>query len=692
MGLLVRFWRAFKEFLLNYQELRNVPDDVGQYKDIFDSISYRIYHDNSEGVESLFALIPETSSRHVLNAKYFWLARYYLNSDNIKKSIYYFNLMDEKYDKYLFNSAYLWLGRIYLNTDVKKSIECWEKISKKQKKIYYQAQMEMEEYYYRVKDYSKSILCLLELLEIADDIAPLDKNYLYWELSHSYRINNQNEKAKEYLQRIPVGRTLEYGYALIEYYILDNTEDSKNNLLLIEQDWSFAYDLAQFHLGNIAWGRGNKEQAINNWLQVTDKDHWCYQEAQTNLFQKAINYALENKKYDLLNDLLLAITLQVFKYEIEILRKALGLIEYFEDSLFSIYLVVEKIKKVLQINLDSSLNSYSLHVAHYTSCYVAKIILGTEIQTGSLQLSVADLMNDPTEGKILHYILGQPNWLTHRFNHRYYQAYASCFSFNHDSLNQFRLYGKEAGKEATGVSMVFDIDMFAHNAFSANISLVNDIKKSFKSDDVENLDKPIKSSHEMIKYPIYHCIYYDPKSDYYKLAGRAEMTFYRQGKIDGKLPDAIRDDWEEYLKIIKQKEGKLKNSFNELKDTLVSIDSILLSMRNIKVEKTEKVTNLINDILLPIQFLVKHAAYIEEDECRMLYITNAGSDVIKEQSGRLYIEYEPSVVEYLDKIYLSDGAKDERAFLERAWQKALDRDGITDQSIDIRDSDNPFRI
>lgn len=104
------------------------------------------------------------------------------------------------------------------------------------------------------------------------------------------------------------------------------------------------------------------------------------------------------------------------------------------------------------------------------------------------------------------------------------------------------------------------------------------------------------------------------------------------------------------------------------------------------------IINLINDILLPIQYLVKHAAFIEEDECRMLYITHSGSDVIKEKNNRLYIEYDVSIARYLDKIYLSNGAKGERAFLERAWQLALNREVIANKIIDIRDSDNPFRI
>ena len=33
-------------------------------------------------------------------------------------------------------------------------------------------------------------------------------------------------------------------------------------------------------------------------------------------------------------------------------------------------------------------------------------------------------------------------------------SFISCFTFNNDSLNQFRLYGKQDNKEASGVSLV----------------------------------------------------------------------------------------------------------------------------------------------------------------------------------------------------------------------------------------------
>src|SRR5699024_8115231 len=112
--------------------------------------------------------------------------------------------------------------------------------------------------------------------------------------------------------------------------------------------------------------------------------------------------------------------LEKYQYNVHILKKILdlGMRKKIVQRILALYELVEKIKGELQIKKpkvkkgEFDISDYCNKFAHYTSCTIAKMILGyDQVSSGSLQLSVADLMNDPTEGKILHYILEKPDWL-----------------------------------------------------------------------------------------------------------------------------------------------------------------------------------------------------------------------------------------------------------------------------------------
>lgn len=543
---------------------------------------------------------------------------------------------------------------------------------------------------------------LFDLIPNLKDPKLLSKKYFWQGRFYKERYGNL-DKAFEYLSKVQSFEKNDVFFHaaqlhLATVYMCRQEYESALKYINLIKDYQNA-DF-QLHLGiliaEINWIHLDKrEDAIDFWLSVPDKKSNIYKTSQVALLYEAAVYRIQNKDFHKLGKILDTLNLKDLEYDTLLLKRILNNTGAIENIL-NVYLTVDKIKTELQVKQKIEVEGgfgifdYCNKFAHYTQSSIAKAILGAgKKNSGSLQLSVADLMNDPTEGKILYNILGQTDWLTHRFNHRRYQAYASCFSFNHDSLNQFRLYGKESGKEATGVSMVFNLGMFSKDDFSNNIVMANAGKLKTKA--------PQKKHENISKLPLYQCIYYDPKSEYYKLAARSEMTFYRQGMIDGEDPDDIKKKWKRYSDGVADKEQLLKKLFEELKVNLSLVHEYTTTLIADKNKLKQNVINLINDILLPVQFLVKHAAFLEENECRILYIVGAGSDEIKEMQlengkSRLYIEYEPSVVEYLDKIYLSDGAKEERAFLERAWQQALDRDGITDKSIDIRDSDNPFRI
>jgi hypothetical protein len=88
-------------------------------------------------------------------------------------------------------------------------------------------------------------------------------------------------------------------------------------------------------------------------------------------------------------------------------------------------------------------------------------------------------------------------------------------------------------------------------------------------------------------------------------------------------------------------------------------------------------------IILPLKYLVKHSAFQEEQECRMIYITSLDRPEVKMEFGRfLYVEYEPDVKQHLDKIYIAPAATQYQPYLAKL---------LCDTNVKIELSNNPYR-
>lgn len=347
-------------------------------------------------------------------------------------------------------------------------------------------------------------------------------------------------------------------------------------------------------------------------------------------------------------------------------------------------------------------HGYEYKFAHYSRCETAFKLIGNS-QTGSpsaFRLGSVGNVNDPKEGVVLGQYLGKCCKLASDIfiDNEPYATFVGCFTFNHDSLNQFRLYGKENNQEASGVSLVFLSDFFGRDNRAMHINnpvRVDDQDHKLKDEDDEaneipkilefsmntrgdkaNADKPIK-------YNLYRCIYIDPETGYLSLARRDKATFYQEcaNSMNSENLDSIREmaeaRWENYSKIIERKE----NGIRDLMEKLVRlIDEIYEDGANAK----ESVNKFMRIGLLKLQYLVKHAAYQEEQECRMIYVTGWKDEKIRSdyKLKTIYVECDGSVVEHLDGIYLSPGAKDAKDHF---------RVLLRDTEIKIRESRNPFR-
>lgn len=80
-----------------------------------------------------------------------------------------------------------------------------------------------------------------------------------------------------------------------------------------------------------------------------------------------------------------------------------------------------------------------------------------------------------------------------------------------------------------------------------------------------------------------------------------------------------------------------------------------------ELQKIPNLEQLLSLAVLPISCLIKHAAFEDEDECRMIYITHIGDENIVEPqdyqyANSLYVEY-TNVENYIDNIYLGPQCK-----------------------------------
>ena len=101
----------------------------------------------------------------------------------------------------------------------------------------------------------------------------------------------------------------------------------------------------------------------------------------------------------------------------------------------------------------------AIPMAHYTSPHVCHILfgIGGSETVSPMRLGSSTYMNDPSEGKALLDLLNQQDLeLENKADGASHNAFFTCFSSRVNDLNQFRLYGKEGGVEASGCCLVFN--------------------------------------------------------------------------------------------------------------------------------------------------------------------------------------------------------------------------------------------
>ena len=237
------------------------------------------------------------------------------------------------------------------------------------------------------------------------------------------------------------------------------------------------------------------------------------------------------------------------------------------------------------------------------------------------------------------------------------------------------MYGKEDNKEASGVSLIFKNSYFQTDYYNevSNLELSRGLNRHFE---VENNSDEHSSFSKQI---LLRCVYLEPDSNYIRLAQRDKLTFYREFSDE---QDA-QQRWEAYQREIALKTDKVQRLLTELKSSYQNITNAKDKIFKENFDLGTKLEALLDKILLPLKYLIKHSAFQEEQECRMMYITAINNPKVQMVYGQaLYIEYETDIKDNLDKIYIAPAATQYQPYLAKL---------LCDINVKIELSNNPYR-
>lgn len=274
------------------------------------------------------------------------------------------------------------------------------------------------------------------------------------------------------------------------------------------------------------------------------------------------------------------------------------------------------------------------HVGHYTSTNVFEILLQEQEKTKDkakpLLLCSLAAANDPTEGTVFQSLLGVDCMPFQRI-HSNLAVLQTSFSSSIDSLNQFRLYGKNNGEEGTGLCLVFNRSFFAAPGETSMIAVRRDHEQS--------------SEEEVAacrKLPLYWVLYYDRHSGH---------VYYTPACTEYSLNQEFE------MATTSVKESELKK-----------VEDIGKSLKRIRdhfkaISKEYQQTAL--EMLIYLRHLVKDAAFKDEKELRILSLHpyHDQCSPLKVLPGKncLSVDYLPVIhegEEYLEKVIAGPKLRD----------------------------------
>ena len=261
-------------------------------------------------------------------------------------------------------------------------------------------------------------------------------------------------------------------------------------------------------------------------------------------------------------------------------------------------------------------------MAHYTSPHVCHILfgIGGSETVSPMRIGSSTYMNDPSEGRGLLDLLNQQDLeLENKTDGASHNAFFTCFSSRVNDLNQFRLYGKEDGVEASGCCLVFNKNGDWLKEADVSVPFRSLSQKS--GQDSDGLPEAGFSGDEYEKLPLYQVAYIAYKDEY--IAEKKCGIWFpsqKEPKFGIRLKPVGNEDWHQF-RLEKLKEA-LEGLIGFFKDkSAVSDDD--------------------KEALEYIRYLFKDFAFRDEEEFRLLVIKPIDSEEIEycETTQSVYIPY-----------------------------------------------------
>ena len=273
----------------------------------------------------------------------------------------------------------------------------------------------------------------------------------------------------------------------------------------------------------------------------------------------------------------------------------------------------------------------SIPLAHYTSSTVCNKLFGVvnEDDPSPMRIGSSTYMNDPSEGKGLLELLSlQDLELENKVDCSSHNAFFACFSSRVNDLNQFRLYGKEDGVEASGCCLVFN-----KNGDWLKLPDISAPFRSITKNQDENLAEFKEANISNVEYenlPLYQVAYIAYKDEYI-----AEEKCQRW--LDNSFGICLKTiggnkDWHNF------RLDQLKEALQELIGFFKEKDCVNDKNKN---------------ALEYIRYLFKDFAFRDEEEFRVLKMAEIGSEEIEycETTQSIYLPY-ADISNVVDEVIL----------------------------------------
>ena len=286
-------------------------------------------------------------------------------------------------------------------------------------------------------------------------------------------------------------------------------------------------------------------------------------------------------------------------------------------------------------------------MAHYTSPHVCHILfgIGGRETASPMRLGSSTYMNDPSEGRGLLDLLNQQYLeLENKADGASHNAFFTCFSSRVNDLNQFRLYGKEDGVEASGCCLVFNKNGDWLREADVSVPFRSLSQKS--GQDSDGLPEAGFSDNEYEKLPLYQ-VAYIAYQDEYIADKKCEIWLSAPNKAFDLHQNLAKENLSSSIRFtlnsnISRFGIRLKTVGNEdwhqfrlekLKEALEELIGFFKDKSAVSDDDKEA--------LEYIRYLFKDFAFRDEEEFRLLVIKPIDSEEIEycETTQSVYIPY-----------------------------------------------------